>query len=1545
MNRLTDQSRRRLRSGVPVAALALIAYIPLLLTSPGEVGGDTKSYLTIDPSRWLSRVAFVWQDAIGAGGVTHQNIGYLWPMGPWFWVFDKLGVPMWVAQRLWLGTILFAAGAGVLWLMRRFVDSRIAVAAAFFYMLSPYLLHYSERMSVLLLPWAGLPWMVGLTAKARREGTWKAPALFALLTATIGGINATSIILVGLGPILWLLYTTFLPHSAGTAAEALKLRVRRAFGVAVRIGVLCALTNAWWIGGLRTQGTYGLPVLNFTETYKTVAQASAAQEMLRGFGHWYFYGADRIGAWVRPSVTYTGNLWVLTLSFVVPILALAGLGLVRFRHRTFFLSTTVVGLLAAVGAHPWDAPSVLGGIFKAFTRTESGLALRSTPRALPLMELGLAAGFGAGTAALGAIVSGWWAERAARRAEGTTGAVASDPSLGARSRRSAVPRWIAPGIVALACLLVLANLSPLWTGHTTADSLARKEDLPDYWLQAAAAIDAGNHDTRVLEVPGSDFAAYRWGDIVDPLTPGLVDRPYLARELIPNGEPASAALLLALDRRYQEGIAEPQALVPIAKLFAVGDVVLRNDLQYERFNTPRPYLMWNSLTSAPGLAAPQGFGPDGRNDAQPPQPLLDTIALAEPADQPATPPVSLFRVDGALPISRTVPFASPMVVAGDAEGLVDLAGLGLLDPQQAILYSASVTDDPAKLQAQLDAGATLVVTDTNAKRGLRWGSIRENEGYVERTDESALRWDPSDNTLPVFPGQTTDDQTVAVQGGATVDATAYGNPVSFTPENRPFMAFDGDPTTAWTVGAFDRVIGERIVLTLDAPTTIDHLTLLQAPTSRHITRARVRVGDRTMDVDLGDESRTAPGQVVSFPATEADKVSIEVLATDPGILSSYESQSGVGFAEITVPGVQVTETLRMPTDLLGAVGTDDLGHPLYLMVTRNRADPQANGRQDPEQAMHREVDLPSARSFTTIGDVRLAPAITAEQLASLVGGTDGALVSASSALPGALNDRGRGAFDGDPATWWTPAIGDTTGAWVQIDAPTATGAGALTVTFAADGRHSVPSQLSVQADGATVATVEVPDAPDGGFGTTRSVTIPIPAGTTARSWRLTVDDVHPRMTNPWLGGDDYALPVAIADIGGLPVAPAAVHDTVDTGCRTDLAKVDGTPVPVRVTGTVADALARRPLSLVGCGDLALPAGTITLDTTDGRTTGLDVDRLLLASEAGGGAVPAAASGSMDQVVAALQPQLPSAQPTVTVTHTQPDRVELEVSGLDAKSWLVLGQSFSEGWSASSPELGDLGAPTLIQGYANGWALDPATGTVHITLEWGPQKVVWAGIGVSLLGVPLCLLVLLVPWFRRRRRRRRGRRHGSGAPGTPGSPGGPDGGGDDPGTLAAAPSDLGTTSPAEPASPAIGERWPDSARAPATGWGAPLALGGAVTVFAGVNLPRDHILVTIVMAVVLGAATAAVVRLGRGLAGIGTLAPAALALAGAFTVAKQWHGDYKSFAWPRIFDSVDILGVLAVLALAAVAVISAWRDERVARATAAGSTDEPPSATM
>ncbi|HEY5014019.1 MAG TPA: alpha-(1-_3)-arabinofuranosyltransferase family protein, partial [Acidimicrobiia bacterium] len=88
---------------------ALVAYVPLLLTDRGKVASDTKSYLYLDPSRLLASATSMWDPHVGLGTVSHQNIGYLFPMGPFYWVTEQmLHVPSWIAQRLWLGTLLFA---------------------------------------------------------------------------------------------------------------------------------------------------------------------------------------------------------------------------------------------------------------------------------------------------------------------------------------------------------------------------------------------------------------------------------------------------------------------------------------------------------------------------------------------------------------------------------------------------------------------------------------------------------------------------------------------------------------------------------------------------------------------------------------------------------------------------------------------------------------------------------------------------------------------------------------------------------------------------------------------------------------------------------------------------------------------------------------------------------------------------------------------------------------------------------------------------------------------------------------------------------------------------------------------------------------------------------------------------------------------------------------------------------------------------------------------------------------------------------------------
>ena len=236
----------------------------------------------------------MWDPHVGLGTVTHENIGYLLPMGPFYWVLAELHVPLWVAQRLWMGCLLYAAGAGALYLCRvlgLWGPGRYVTAVAF--MFTPYVLQYSGRISVILMPWAGLPWMLAFVVLALRRGGWRYPALFALVVALVSGINASSILYVGIAPALWLPYAVLVARDSTW---------RKAWGVAWKVAGLTVLVSLWWAVGLQIEAAYGVNVLKYTETVPATSGASLASEILRGLGYWYFYGTDRVGPWTQTSV-------------------------------------------------------------------------------------------------------------------------------------------------------------------------------------------------------------------------------------------------------------------------------------------------------------------------------------------------------------------------------------------------------------------------------------------------------------------------------------------------------------------------------------------------------------------------------------------------------------------------------------------------------------------------------------------------------------------------------------------------------------------------------------------------------------------------------------------------------------------------------------------------------------------------------------------------------------------------------------------------------------------------------------------------------------------------------------------------------------------------------------------------------------------------------------------------------------------------------------------------------------------------------------------
>lgn len=1433
MSERTEAPARRRWGGVAAHVfLALVAYVPLLRTERGMVGADTKQYLYLDPGRLMHRAASVWDPATSMGTVTHQNIGYLWPMGPWYRFWQAVGAPDWVAQRLWLGTVFFAAGAGVLYLFRRFgMRGAGPLVAALAYMLSPYTLAYDARISALLLPWAGLGWMLGLTILALRRGGWRYPAVLALVVTTVGSINASALLFAVLAVALWI------PFAIWYLGEADRRAALRTLG---RIAVLTFVTQLWWFVALVISSKWGPPVLQTSETVQAVSTSSLSSEIARSLGNWFFYGRDALGPWVEASLPYTQQAWLIGISFLLPVIALVSAFVVRWRYRAYFVVLIALGAVIGVAAYPYDHPSPLGGAYKSLAGSSTlALALRNAQRAVPLLALGVA------------VLLGVLVDAIARR----------------------FPHGSQLAGVGLA-VLVLLNFPPLWERTLVDRNLRRPEELPTSVTDAAAWLDSHHTDTRVLELPGADFASQRWGNTVDPIFPGLISRPWVGRQSAPEGTAPSINLLRSLDRRLQEGSFEPASLAPIASLMSAGDVLGRFDLQTERYRTPRPEWLWAQLRSAKELRAPVAFGPPAPNIPGPELPLIDELALATPPDAATPPAIAAFPVMRARPLVRAEPQGGPLIVAGDGDGLVDMAAQQLLLPNRTVVYSGTLHGRQALLDRLLGQRATLVVTDSNRRRAERFTTLRENLGYTEQAGEKPLKHDPSDARIDLFPGTGDDAKTVTeVRGVRSVRATGYGNIVTYTPENRATLALDGDPTTAWVVGAFESPVGERLVIDLEKPLRIDHLDLTQpltGPRDRWITRAGIAFdkGDE-VTADLGDESRKEGGQRVTFSPRTVKRIELTVEADNVGTRSSYDGLSPVGFAEVGIPGVQASETVRLPTDLLSMVGARSADHDLDIVLSRERVNPGELVRSDPERSMARTFSLPTARGFDVNGTARLsadAPDDVVDRVLGIPDAAHGGLTVTSTAhLAGDLAARGAAAVDGDPTTaWQTPFVG-VTGQSVTVTAPEARTIDYLDLAVVADGRHSVPTGVRIANERGESRLVALPAVADQ---KAKDATAPAPIRfqpLTGRTFTVTIDAIRPVTTIDYYSHAPIVMPAGIAELGIPGVVRPAARGTLPTDCRSDLVSVDGKPIPVTLVGDAEAAVRRDGFGLYLCkagGPLGLGAGRRDVTTAPGRATGVDVDRLVLSSP---GTKPAATDAPV---------------PKVTFHDTSRSSLRVRITGATKPFWLVLGQSQSDAWKAQVKGGRALGKSTLVDGYANGWWIDPAGlrhsgDAITIDLRWTPQRFEVAALWLSVAGVIACLVLAL--WPRRRRT-----------------------------TKPAAPaSTAGTLLPEEPE---LGTPWftQDLTLDPSQVMMVSLVAGitGALVIgwLAG---PIVAVVVLVALLVPRGRTILAVASAGL------------LAAAGVYTAVRQiQHGYPPGFTWAANFDAVHPVAWLAIAFLTA-----------------------------
>jgi hypothetical protein len=1263
----------RRRPVVLPAALAALSYVLALIQRPGAVVADTKVHLYLDPSRFLRDVLSLWSSSPDLGHVwASQYGGYAWPMAPWFALGDAVGLPVWIVHRLWLGTILFVAAWGVVRLLDALLSrsrGAVHVVAAVLYVVNPYVTVYADRASVTLLAYAALPWLLLATHRALREPRgWRWPIAFALVLATAGGgVNAATTAWMLVGPLSLGLYEVAFcgVRARGTVVPLLA----RAVPVAL-------LANLWWLIPLLLSGRGAPNFLVFTEQPGTIWSTTSLPESLRLMGFWTSYVGVGYGGLLRP---YQGSAPAMLLLLPVvlaglawPATALGGFTWTRrWRYAPFFLILALVGVLVMVAGWPEGTPlrTLITG---AYYRVDSLQPLRTTYKAGALVALSLAVLIGA---AAGVAWARW-------------------------------PRALVGGAVAVVAVLAAW---PLVTGRAIERQL--KFDVPAAWHEAADDLSAEPDASRAMILPGQLFASYRWGGTVDAVLPPLTDHPVTTRWIVPFADLRSTELQFTVDNLFTQERLRPGQLAPLLDLMGVGDVLVAADGDRSRSGEmPGAAAQREAMAQlgSAGGAARQGKA-YGSTLAVPPA----AGALAAPVRAPLLRRVPV-RTGGLVRVLSRDPLT---VVDGAGGGLAALAAYGDLNPDQAYTYAPD-TD----IRAAAGRGAAFVISDTNRRRAFVAARLKGAVGPTLPRDEGVS----VDGTiLDPFGDLDQRVQTTAEVGGGISAVTAPASPqVTQFPEQRPFAALDGDPSTAWIADRALVPARHTLTVTFPRPRDVATLRLLPYSDSRGVVKA-VTVNGRRFSVARGWNTLRVGLRGVTSVEVHLAKV------TKP-----KEAHAGAGgIRELAIPGVRATEALRPPTDVEDALRGTDLSHNAltYILdrtttdvpgaqqkVVGERGAGQVRDAQDPEPVLRRVIRPPADRTYAVDGWGSVAvdaPDTVFAQLSGTAAEVRSGLTS-SARFEGLGRYRAAGAFDGDGGRAWIGQWVPGHAAWVGWTAPRRTTVRELRLAPAAV-RVRRPTRVRLVADGRASAPVAV--GADG--------QVALPAGVRGTRFRLEVLAARFPAGTPARARQRRAVGIGAITGAGVPRVDVPRTGTVELPCGIATARVGRQVVRLRATIDRAALDAGRPVRLSGCARVAVAAGDTAIT---GSTTALRVDGLRLASAA---PAPAKRQGGGGRVLDAGD-----------ADHGGRTGVKVDVTG---PSYLVLGQSYDKGWRATCDGR-DLGAPIPLQGYANGWPVE--RGCADVAFSYKPQKLADVGYLVSGVGCLGLLAALAAGALRRRGRR-------------------------------------------------------------------------------------------------------------------------------------------------------------------------------------------------
>lgn len=872
------------------------------------------------------------------------------------------------------------------------------------------------------------------------------------------------------------------------------------------------------------------------------------------------------------------------------------------------------------------------------------------------------------------------------------------PRIGARRR---------PVVTAAATALLVLSALPLFEGRALELTFTA---VPAAWTDAGRSLNTQlPANSRALVLPGQAFAFYDWGGTVDPILTATTTRPVAIRNVPPYDDLHAVDFLWTVDDLAQQQRLLPGELGPLLNLMSARAVVTATDDDDTLSGALAPEAAARELASQAGLGhAARSYGPVKR--------------FASPT-QTADPSVGLPQVrvydTAARGLVRIEPAGPSMIVDGSAQGIADVAALGALPSAPALFYAGD--ESAAAIRRQALAGGSVFITDSNRRQVFVASRMGQNVGPAEPASEPF-----SADAAVVDPFSTAgaDAQTVAVFTGVRSLEAPYNPEIAQFPAHSPYAAFDGNPRTSWQADPTLDPSSHWIQVGFQSPRDVPYIDVLPDQSDALVRVTRLQVGTRSCDVHPGWNRL-----VLDLRHAGSLRITIAHVRT----LGPDAGGAG-GLAEVRIPGVRVGELLRPPVLAERALRGANVSHTtLTYVLERTTADqPLARGpapakviahgqrlqaeaalianAQDAETGISRTIDPPAARRWTISGLATMSPTAPDPQLDRLAGtDTGGATFTSSGRLGGLPRYRASSAFDGPASTAWVAPVGPYQPAWIAWRTRSAHTLRTLVLIRSALPVR-FPTRVAVTAGSGAPVTASV--APDG------LVMLPRPLRATAFQVSIVA-----------AAGSARAA-VGIAEIRGpgIPHAPARTTGQVLGRCGQLSAVVGGARLSLRASGSLAAFQSGEPLRMTACGGpVALPASPVDLNIAGGV-----MRPLLMSLRSPAPDPPARAAGTAT---------------TGTVTDSG-DQGNGSYTGVrvhvTAPSWLVLGESYSPGWRATC-DGHSLGAPRVIDAFANGWRVNPGCRTVAIT--FAPQTDVDVG---YVIGGLACALLLLVLLFTRRR---------------------------------------------------------------------------------------------------------------------------------------------------------------------------------------------------